>query len=194
MSALPFLLLALSACQGSSSNEKPAPVRDAIELRDAKGNVDARLTAGRPCRATIEADEMIVGGSPLVMMLGDVRWSGEDIDGSTVIARDGTTYARIYPALPSETEVALFDLEGVALIRIDVTGDVATVRDSAQTILRELRRTGAAITIPLPGGNATVTGTTDLLLASLLSATEVSPEMRALAACHRLLPSQKAAI
>jgi hypothetical protein len=195
VSALPFLLLTLAACQGgtTSSGEKPAS-RKAIELRDAKGAVLARVTEGRPCRATIDDEELIIGGRPLVMMHGETRWSGEDIEGSTVITRDGDSFLRIFPAAVRDDEVALFDREGVALFRVTASGDAAVVRDSGQSPVRELSRTAAGITIKMPGGDATVTGTRDLLLAAVLSATEVSTEVRALAACHRLLPPQKAAI
>lgn len=165
-----------------------------IELRDAKGAVLARVTEGRPCRATIDGDELIVGGRPLVMMHGETRWAGDDIDGSTVITRDGESFARIFPATIGNDALDVFDREGVALIRATATGDTAVVRDSGQSIARELSRTAAGIAIKMSSGDAVVTGTQDLLLAAVLSATEVSTEVRALAACHRLLPSQKAAI
>ncbi|MGE0400970.1 MAG: hypothetical protein AB7T06_29950 [Kofleriaceae bacterium] len=195
MSALPLLLLTVVACQGggASTSEKPAS-RTMIELRDAKGAVLARVTEGRPCRATIDGDELIVGGRPLVMMHGETRWAGDDIDGSTVITRDGESFARIFPATIGNDALDVFDREGVALIRATATGDTAVVRDSGQSIARELSRTAAGIAIKMSSGDAVVTGTQDLLLAAVLSATEVSTEVRALAACHRLLPSQKAAI
>lgn len=195
MSALPLLLLTVAACQGGSASgkEKPAP-RHAIELRDAKGVVLARVTEGRPCRATIDDDELIIGGRPLVMMHGETRWAGDDVDGSTVILRDDESYARIFPSDVRDDEVALFDARGVALFRVTASGDTAIVRDPGQSPIRELHRTTTGITIPSPTGDATVSGTQDLLLAAVLSATEVSPQMRALAACHRLLPPQKAAI
>jgi hypothetical protein len=196
VSQLPLLLLTIAACQGggSSSREKPPSPRKSIDLRDAKGTVLARLSEGRPCRATIEDDELIVGGRPLVMMHGETRWASEDIDGSTVIMRDGESYARIFPSDVRDDEVALFDRQGVALLRVTASGDVAVVRDPGQSPIRELVRSAAGITIKTPTGDANVTGTQDLLLAAVLSATELSAEIRALAACHRLLPSQKAAI
>jgi hypothetical protein len=195
VSALPFLLLMVAACQGggTSGTEKPAS-RKAIELRDAKGVVLARVTEGRPCRATIDDEELIIGGRPLVMMLGETRWSGDDIDGSTVITRDGESYARIYPADIRDDEVALFDRQGVPLLRVTAAGDAAVVRDPGQSPVRELSRSATGITVKTPTGDAHVTGSQDLLLAAVLSATEISIEVRALAACHRLLPPQKAAI
>lgn len=185
----------VAACQGgaASNGEKPAS-RTSIELRDAKGVVLARVSEGRPCRATIDDEELIVGGRPLVMMLGETRWGGDDVDGSTVITRDGETFGRIYPAAVKSDEVAIFDRQGVALLRVTANGDAAVVRDPGQSPVRELSRSGVAITIKTPTGDATVTGTQDLLLAAVLSATELSIEVRALAACHRLLPPQKAAI
>jgi hypothetical protein len=195
VSALPLLLLTVAACQGGSASGKEKPAsRKAIELRDAKGVVLARVTEGRPCRATIEDDELIIGGRPLVMMHGETRWAGDDLAGSTVILRDGVSYARIHPAEVRDDEVALFDAQGVALFRVTANGNTAIVRDPGQSPIRELHRTADKITIPTPTGEATVSGTQDLLLAAVLSATEVSPQMRALAACHRLLPPQKAAI
>ena len=200
MSALPLLLLMAAACQGGAASGQggggstASPVRNAIDLRDVKGTLLARVTEGRPCRATLEDDELIVGGRPLVMMLGETRWTSDDIDGSTVLMRDGESYARIFPADASGDEVSLFDRQGVALLRVTASGDTAVVRDPGQSPIRELQRTATSITITTPSGTATVTGTRDLLLAAVLSATELSPEVRALAACHRLLPSQKAAI
>lgn len=195
MSQLPLLLLTIAACQGgaASTSGQPAP-RKMIEVRDGKGSVLARLTEGRPCRVTIDDEELIVGGRPLVMMLGETRWSGDDIDGSTVLVRDGESVARIFPAEVKPDELSLFDREGVAMLRVTVSGDTATVRDAQQQPVRELVRTASAITSKAPSGTITVTGTTDLVLAAVLSATEVSLEVRALAACHRLLPTQKAAI
>jgi hypothetical protein len=192
-------LLTLAACQGgaASTREKPASsVRNTIEVRDAKGVVLARLSEGRPCRATIEDDELIVGGRPLVMMLGETRWAGDDIDGSTVITRDGESYARIFPADSAATEVSVFDRDGIAMLRVTATGDAATVRNAGQSPVRELHRAADVITISSSKGDAiaTVRGTQDLLLGALVSASELSTEMRALVACHRLLPSQKAAI
>lgn len=197
MSALPLLLLMVAACQGgtASEREKPtSPPRKSIDLRDVKGILLARVTEGRPCRATIEDEELIIGGRPLVMMHGETRWAGTDIDGSTVITRDGESYARIFPADAREDEMSLFDGQGVALLRVTASGDAAVVRDPGQSPIRELVRSATGITVKTPSGDATVTGTHDLLLAAVLSATELSTEVRALAACHRLLPSQKAAI
>jgi hypothetical protein len=56
--------------------------------------------------------------------------------------------------------------------------------------VRTATRSATGVTI----GDMTVTGTHDLLLAAVLSAPELGPEVRALAACHRLLPSTKAAL
>jgi hypothetical protein len=187
----------VAACQGGSASEREKPTsppRKSIDLRDVKGILLARVTEGRPCRATIEADELIIGGRPLVMMHGETRWAGDDIDGSTVIMRDGESYARIFPADTREDEMSLFDRQGVALLRVTASGDTAVVRDPGQSPIRELVRSATGIIVKTPSGDATVTGTNDLLLAAVLSATELSPEVRALAACHRLLPSQKAAI
>lgn len=163
-------------------------------MHDAKGIVQARITEGRPCRATIDDEELIIGGRPLVMMLGETRWTGDDIDGSTVIARDGESYARIYPADVRADEVQVFDREGIALLRVTASGDSATVRTTGQNE-RQLQRGIDSITVKAADATiATVRGTQDLLLAAVLSANEISTEVRALAACHRLLPPQKAAI
>ena len=66
--------------------------------------------------------------------------------------------------------------------------------DRAGVVVRQVVRAPSGITVgPLqPGATVTVTGTDDLLLAAVLSATEAIPEVRGLAACHRLFPFEKA--
>lgn len=121
-------------------------------------------------------------------MLGNARYAGTDVDGSTMLTRDDQPLARIYPAVPSTDEVALFDSQGVAFMRatLDRATGTVTVRDKGGSPIRELRRSANAITFSSAAGDTTVTGTPDLLLAAVLTATETSPEVRALAACHRL--------
>ena len=190
-----YTVLALvPACQGAAATSTPtgaAPRTDvptAIEVRGPSGMVDARITGDRPCRASVDGRELIVGSQPFVAMLGNNRYAGTDIDGSTVLTRDDEAFARIFPAVPSSDEVALFDAQGVAFIRatFDRAARTVTVRDKGGSPIRELRQTAQAITFSSATGDTTVTGTPDLLLAAVLTATEASPEVRALAACHRL--------
>lgn len=184
-------MAALAGCQSTSTSEPQPAAPAAIEVRDAKGATVARVVAGRPCRATLAGQEFLIGGRPLVTMVGNVRWTGDDESTGTILKRDGEPVARIYPSTNSATEVALFEPGGIAMIRATVDGDKAVIIDRAGAVVRTARQTPAGITI----GDMTVTGTNDLLLAAVLSAPEAELEVRGLAACHRLLPTEvKAAL
>ncbi len=192
---LTFALVAIPAlgagCQTSSSASS-APTETAgsssIELHDPTGKVTARVTPGHPCRATVDGIELLIGTQPLVAQLGDVRWTGETSSNGTTIKRNDKAVARIFPSdLPNET--GLFTTEGVAMVRATVSGDKADLISGAGAIV------GSVTKLPKGGlaiADRVITGTDDLLLAALLSAPEAPPEVRGLAACHRLFPSPKA--
>lgn len=190
MSPRPTLVLVaalIAGCQGKSPSAAPAAGPTAIEVRDAGGAVRARVVPGRPCRATVDGVELLVGGRPLVAMVGAVRWTGRDDVNGTILERDGAPIARIYPTEVTPDTVELLEPSGVALLRVRASDDRARVVSGAGAELRTATRTPTAITV----GDLTVTGTTDLLLAAVLSASEAVPEVRGLAACHRLLPTEK---
>lgn len=131
---------------------------------------------------------MLIGTQPLVAQLGDVRWTGDQAENGTTIKRNDTAVARMFPSdQPNET--GLFTNEGVALFRATVSGAKADLISGAGTVV------GSVTKLPKGGiaiGDRVITGTDDLLLAALLTAPETSPEVRGLAACHRLFPSPKA--
>jgi len=156
-------------------------------VRDALGDVAARVVAGRPCRATVDGVDLQIGGEPLVAMVGNVRWAGVDEADGTTLTRDGDRAARI---VVDGTRLQILDDRGIAVIRLRADADTATVLDGANTTVRTAKRSATSITV----GDMTVTGTQDLLLAALLTAHEIGPEVRALAACHRLLLLQKSAL
>jgi hypothetical protein len=96
--------------------------------------------------------------------------------------------ARVFPVTDPASS-AVFDPVGAALMRVHADGDKATVSDTASHLLRTLARVGSKITVDHPA--LTVTGTNDLVLASMLSAPELDPEIRMLAACERVLVTEK---
>jgi hypothetical protein len=177
-----LLLLALVACQGKQEAPPPAPI--AVQVRDTSGVLVAELRPLRPCRGSIGPVDLIVGGPPLVANLGGTEWKGSAADNGTTLIRDGVSIARVYP-IGNPSSVSVLDMHGVALARIAVTGAVATVTNAASVPVRNLRLDGDAIKADQPV--LTITGTKDLLLAALLSAPELSPEVRVLAACERVL-------
>ncbi len=177
----------VAGCQGRSSTEEAPSAPRAIEVHAASGKVAARVVAGHPCRATVDGVELLVGGRPLVAQVGNIRWTGEDDSTGTTLQKDGTTVARIFPADVSPVAVDLMGPDGVAIVRIKVSGDTAPVISGAGVLERTARRTPKGISV----GDVTVTGTDDLLLAALLTAPEAGAEVRGLAACHRLLPIVK---
>jgi hypothetical protein len=196
-----LVLAALAGCRDKSRDAAPAPGPDQkpdVEVRDGTGNVVAQLRQSRPCRATIGPPqprsgeekqarsqiELIVGGPPLVSTLGDTKWEGADEPNGTILIRNGERIARVYP-VGQPAAGGVFDLHGVAQARITVAGDVATLENKASVPVRRLTLAGDKITADDPA--LTITGTNDLVLAALLSAPELLPEVRMLAACQRVL-------
>lgn len=156
-----------------------------VQAKDADGKVIAELRPLRPCRASVHGDEMIVGGPPILSQVADTTWTG------STTTENGTTYskgtdriARVFP-IRDPAKAAVLDMEGVAMVRIAVTGDKATVADASTAPIRNLTRLGGTISIDAP--RMTVSGTDDLVLAALLTAPELVPEVRMLAACERVL-------
>lgn len=185
MSIRCICLLPLLGCQTKA--DPPAVAPTMVEVRDGT-KVVASVRPGRPCRATIGPLEMIIGGPPLVSQLGDTRWSGKDGANGTTLEREGDRVARIFPVNDRST-VGVFDLNGVAMLRVQATPAGATVSDAASRPLRMLAMTGSTIKTDHP--ELVVTGTHDVLLASVLTAPELAPEIRMLAACERVLVTEK---
>jgi hypothetical protein len=150
---------------------KPA----AIEVLDATRSVVARVVPGRPCRATVDGVELLVGGRPLVAQVGADRWTGEDAQNGTTLKKNDQIVARIHAK-------QLFDANGIPIVRVMDNGDIA---DRANAVVRKAVVGTNAVTID----TLTVTGTTDVALAAFLTLTsrETVPEVRALAACHYLI-------
>lgn len=191
--------LAAAACQSSSTTSAPATgsatAVPEIVIRDAGATVVARVSARQPCRATIDGRELIVGVAPMVAQVGTTRWTGETGPNGTTFKRAGKTVARMFAA--SASELAIVDPEGIAQIRAARSADAdssVNVADRGGAIIRIATRTadgGFAVTPSAGGPVVTATGTDDALLVALLSAPEVLPEVRALAACRRLFPEPK---
>lgn len=178
-----LLVLALAVgCQGKKPVPPPEPV--SVQVRDASGVLVAELKPLRPCRGSIGPVELIVGGPPLIADLGGTKWTGSAATNGTTLSRDGQAVVRIYP-VGDPTSAAVLDMQGIALARVAVTGDTAKITDSATVPVRNLKLTGETITADDP--KLAITGTNDLILAALLSAPELTPEVRILAACERVL-------
>jgi len=176
----------VAGCSGQSTADSPAVAPAGIEVRDALGEVTVRVVAGRPCRAEVDGIELQIGAEPLVTMVGNVRWAGTTDGGETTLTRDGLRAAKIVVDGP---RINILDDRGIPVIRLRTEGDTATALDAANTTVRTAVRSATSIAV----GDQVVTGTQDLLLAALLTAHEIGPEVRALAACHRMLLLQKSA-
>ena len=178
-------VLAAIGCQ-AKSEKPPAPaLPPAVVVRDSKGEELVRLQPGHPCRATLGPFEMIVGGPPLVADLGEAHWVGDDESNGTMISRNGKPVARVFPVGDPVT-AAVIDPEGVALVRIQKGGGDVLVSNAAGQTVRQLHtKVDGSIVIDQPA--ATATGTKDLVLVALLTASELAPEVRMIAACQRVL-------
>lgn len=182
-------LAAIAGCQGQSSHDSAPKAPATVEVREADGKVSGRVTASHPCRATIDGLEMLVGTEPLVVQLGDVRWSGDLTASGTMVRRNDTVMARIYPD-DEPGAIGLYTAEGVAIFTAKIAGDKADLISGAGAVVATAQKQ------PKGGvkvGERTVSGTDDVLLAAMLAAPDAPPEVRGLAACHRLFPPAKAA-
>ena len=155
-----------------------------IEARTGSTTL-AHIIAGHPCRAEIDGDELLIGTQPLVAQIGNTRWSGDDTggDGTTTLRKDGAAVVRIRDA--QEAAIEVFDPKGVAILRLSADGAIANGRGE---VLRRAEATRGSIRI----GEAVVTGTTDIALGVLITAPELIPQVRGLAACHRLFWREQA--
>jgi hypothetical protein len=171
-------------CQGRSEPDPPRPPRAVIEARVGSTTL-AHIIAGHPCRAEIDGDELLIGTQPLVAQVGGTRWSGDDTggDGTTTLRKDGAAVVRIRDT--QEAAIEVFDPRGAAILRLSADGAIANGRGE---VLRRAEATRGSIQI----GEAVVTGTTDVALGVLITATELIPEVRGLAACHRLFWREQA--
>jgi hypothetical protein len=178
------LALALIAgCQGKSEPDPPRSPPPVIEARSG-GTTIARIVAGHPCRADVDGNELLIGTEPLVAQVGNSRWSGEDLADGTTLRRDGAAIVRLRDA--QDTGVEVFDPQGSAILLVTADGAISNARGE---ILRRAEPSRVAIKI----GDSIVTGTSDLALGVLITAPELIPEVRALAACHRLYSRELAA-
>jgi hypothetical protein len=144
------------------------------------------MHSGDPCRATIGPIEMIVGGGPpLVAQLGNDRWTGETASNGTQLSRGVEPIARVFP-VGDPTQVAILDKDGTAMLRVQVGGGDASISNAGGKLLRSLHTKvgGEIISDPVA---FSATGTNDLVLVALLTAPELQPEVRMLAACQRVL-------
>jgi hypothetical protein len=177
------LALALIAgCQGKSEPDPPRPPPPVIEARNSNATV-ARIVAGHPCRADIDGNELLIGTVPLVLQVGSTRWSGDEADNGTTLRMDGAPIVRVHDTSDAGFEV--FDPQGAAILRITGTGEISNGRGE---VLRRAVGTRAQIRI----GESIVTGTGDIALGALVTAPELIPEVRGLAACHRLYTREQA--
>ena len=154
-------------------------------MRDDKGVSLAEMHSGHPCRATIGPAELIVGGPPLVAQLGNDRWTGDTGDNGTTLSRGVEKIARVFP-VGDATQVAVLDNDGIAVLRVKVSGGDATVTNAGGKALRYLHSKVGGEIVSDPAA-FTAKGTNDLVLVALLSAPELQPEVRMLAACERVL-------
>ena len=167
-------ILLVGGCR-SGGDREASPPRPAIEVRDAAGVVASRVVPGRPCRATVEGVELLVGGPPLVAQHGAARWSAEDAPNGTTFRKDGAAVARLHAR-------QLFDAEGLPILRVLDDGRIA---NRASVIVRRAVASSGGGTVAI--GELTVAGTTDVVLAAMLAAPEAPPDLRAIVACHLLL-------
>lgn len=176
---LPFV--AVLGCHHEADAPAPPPVV-MIEVRDAT-SVIASVRPDRPCRASVGPIEMIVGKDPFVSDLGETHWTGSAYGSGMFFLENDLKVARLAPE--AGDHATIFDQTGEVIVQVDAGAGSATVTNGAGRLVRTLTRRGDAIAATAPP--VTITGTQDFVLAALISAQELEPEIRMLAACDRVL-------
>jgi hypothetical protein len=177
-----MLGVVLGGCQGKSEPDPPRPPPPVIEAR-AGGTMAVRIVSGHPCRADIDGNELLIGTDPLVTMVGSARWTGDRGDDGTTLRKDGAAVVRMRDR--QDLGLDVFDPQGAAILSLAGNGEIANGQGE---VLRRAEPIHAAVRI----GDSVVTGTSDLALAVLITAPELIPEVRGLAACHRLFVREQA--
>lgn len=171
-------VLATLSCQGDPPAAQVAS--QAIEVTSG-GKSIAKVVPGRPCRATVDGIEVIVGAQPFTATIGDAKWTAVTDTNGTTFKNNDQAVARIHAN-------QLFDAQGIPLVRATDAGDISNgpgrlVRKATvipgYTPQVEIKSLGS-------GDSFIVTHTEDVVLAALLSAPEADPTIRALVACHFL--------
>lgn len=177
-----LVLAVIAGCQGKSEPDLPRPPRLVIEARTSGATV-ARIVAGHPCRADIDGNELLIGTQPLVAQVGATRWSGDDAENGTTLRKDGAAVMRVRDT--QDAGIEMFDPRGAVVLKVSGDGAIANAHGE---VLRRAEVMRAAVRI----GDSVVTGTSDIALGVLVTAPELIPEVRGLAACHRLFMREQA--
>jgi len=187
------LLFVVAAC----SDERTASAKPhVIALTDGAGEVSLALAidpANAPERCAVsgatdlavvrhEAVAIATTGTSTIMTLGPGR------TGTEIIDVDGTTRMRV---IEEPGRLDLVSKEGVPVAKIYTTSAQASVVDAARVQLLVVMPEGDHLIATASDGSTpeTITGTTDLTLAAVLALPGVSPDVRALVACARVLPA-----
>lgn len=174
----PALVLAVIGCQGDPPAEKVASL--AIEV-SSNGKRVAKVVPGRPCRATVEGIEVIVGAAPFGATVGDAKWTATTETNGTTFKKNDEPVARIHAN-------QLFDAQGIPLVKVTDAGEIAN--GPGRLVRRATVVAGYAPQVEIKSlisaDGFVVTHTEDVVLAALLSAPEADPTIRALVACHLL--------
>ncbi|MGE0549983.1 MAG: hypothetical protein AB7O24_14805 [Kofleriaceae bacterium] len=180
------LLVALAAaCQGQSAPKSVVPPAEVVAT--INGRVHARVVGSRPCRAMVDNVELMVGLDPLIAQVGATTWTGQVGSNGTTFHRGDAEVARLTSIAPLQG-LALVGPDGITIMRVETSGDDASIIGGDGAVRRKAKREAQSIVI----GDAVVTGTQDLGLAALIAAQDVDPEVRGLAACQHLIAQSKA--
>jgi hypothetical protein len=179
--------LTILGCRGGT--EVPTLPRIVpIEVSDAT-SVVAMVRPDRPCRASVGPIELIVGKEPFVAELGETEWTGERGSAGMFFLENGRKIARVFPETDPQ-RATIFGQTGEPIVTIEANGSGgAIISDGAGRVLRTLTLMTSSIAVDKP--HEMITGTRDIVLAAMIAAQELEPEVRMLAACDRVLAKEQ---
>ena len=151
-----------------------------MEVRDPAGAVTARVTLGKPCKATFGTTELVVGTQPLEA--DGAKWTWSSGDGGLAIQKDGTQFARwiVHEEMTKGGTAEALDANGVPFVRISRIVSDIHVATAGGVKLREGRFHKDQPTVL---GDVTVTGAENGYDAALIASPEIPVAVRAIAMC-----------
>ena len=142
----------------------------------------------RPCRAAVGPIELIVGKDPFIAELGETEWTGERGSAGMFFLENGRKIARVFPE-NDPRQATIFGQTGEPVVHIEAAGSNVTITDGSGRVLRTLTLMTSSIAVDKP--HEMITGTRDVVLAGMIAAQELEPEVRMLAACDRVLAKEQ---
>jgi hypothetical protein len=193
-----FAALAAASCGAKKAEQRDdaAPVASAIRLLDASSNAVGELRIGTEGCGWADQDDAgaitrAPGATTMTVSTTTIAALTDGPNGRALTDHTGARVARVVADESSDGRISALDSQGVALFRIRPNDDRATLYDKASRPAATVSPRDDLLVAKARDDTIThyITGSSDAVLAALLTAPELDLRYRLLLACDRLLGS-----